>query len=114
HCAFITVSSRENADLIIKEFHNKRFLEGMANPMQVREANQPKPKSSYSTYQCPAILVPSGAIVSQGGGYIKLAPPSISQYYPQTQFLPGNYVQNLQQQTSYANGNCYSFSGYSP
>lgn len=48
HCCFITVTNREAADKAITEFHNKRYLEAMANPMQVREANQPKSKAAYA------------------------------------------------------------------
>ena len=42
HCAFITVNSRDEANLAIQHFHNKRYLATMSNPMQVKEANQPK------------------------------------------------------------------------
>lgn len=48
HCAFVTVSDRAGADKAIAEFHNKQYLEGMASPMQVREANQPKSKAAYA------------------------------------------------------------------
>lgn len=114
HCAFITVPSRAQADLAVSEFHNKKYLESMSNPMQVKEANQPKPKSAYLSI--PPLQAGIGTIGSTAffsapaKGIYKLptSSPGFTSFIPLNTMLPNTYLQQYQaQMPQYSLGSTY-------
>lgn len=100
HCAFVTVPSREAADVAISEFHNKKYLPAMANPMQVKEANQPKSKAAYAAMRAYSQMfgTPMPIFAAQSSKSVYRPSTFTASFVPVNSFFAANFMPQMQMQ----------------